>query len=79
MTPMWISVFTTIVVRIPVAYGIAYLTRSPEYPIGRQECIFISLLSSWLLGALATAVMYRVGHWKKKALRTEEPTETPLD
>lgn len=76
MTPMWISVFTTIVVRIPVAYGIAYLTRSPEYPIGRQECIFISLLSSWLLGALATAVMYRVGHWKKKALRTEEPAET---
>ncbi|MCM1027510.1 MAG: MATE family efflux transporter [Roseburia sp.] len=71
MTPMWISIFTTIIVRIPVAYGIAYLTRSPEYPIGRQECIFISLLCSWLLGALATTVMYRVGGWKKKALGGE--------
>lgn len=68
ITPMWISIFTTIVVRVPVAYGIAWLTRSPQYPIGRQECIFISLLSSWLLGALATTIMYCVGGWKKKAI-----------
>lgn len=69
MTPMWISLFTTIIVRIPVAYGIAYFTRSQEYPIGRQECIFISLLCSWLLGALITAIMYRSGRWKKKAIQ----------
>lgn len=34
---------------MPVAYGIAYLTRSAALPHGRQECIFISLLSSWLI------------------------------
>ena len=44
LTPMWISLFTTIVVRVPVAYGIAYFTRSAELPNGRQECVFISLL-----------------------------------
>ena len=67
MTPMWISVFTTVVVRIPVAYGIAYLTTSAAYPNGRQECIFISLLCSWLMGALVTTLFYLSGRWKKKA------------
>lgn len=67
MTPMWISLFTTVVVRVPVAYGIAYLTRSAELPNGRQECIFISLLCSWLIGALVTVVFYLRGKWKKKA------------
>ena len=67
LTPMWISLFTTVVVRVPVAYGLAYLTRSPQYPIGRQESVYISLLCSWTLGAVISAVIYKMGHWKKKA------------
>lgn len=66
MMPMWISLFTTIVVRVPLAYGIAYFTRSAEFPNGRQECIFISLLCSWLTGALLTTIYYLTGKWKKK-------------
>lgn len=69
MTPMWISLFTTVVVRVPVAYGIAWMTRSPEFPGGRQECVFISLLCSWLIGALITTIFYMRGSWKKKALK----------
>ena len=69
MTPMWISVFTTVIVRVPVAYGIAWMTRSPEFPGGRQECVFISLLCSWLIGALVTTIFYLRGGWKKKALK----------
>ncbi len=72
MTPMWISLFTTVVVRVPIAYGIAYLTRSAEYPNGRQECVFISLLCAWLLGALVTTIFYLRGGWKKKVLQAEE-------
>ncbi len=30
--------------------------------------IFISLLGSWLIGALLTVILYEVGRWKKKAL-----------
>lgn len=66
MTPMWISLFTTIVVRLPIAYGIAWLTKSAEFPNGRQECIFISLLCAWLMGAIVTAILYLRGGWKKK-------------
>lgn len=69
MTPMWISLFTTVVVRVPVAYGISWLTRTPELPNGRSECIFISLLLSWTMGAVATFVCYRIGWWKKKAIQ----------
>lgn len=68
MTPMWISIATTILIRVPIAYGISFLTRTPELPNGRQECIFISLLSSWLIGALITSFFYKRGKWKNKAL-----------
>jgi len=66
MTPMWISLFTTVAVRVPIAYGIAYLTRTPELPTGRQECVFISLLCSWVLGTVITTIFYLRGKWKKK-------------
>jgi Na+-driven multidrug efflux pump len=68
MTPMWISLITTVLIRVPVAYGISYLTRTAELPYGRQECIQISLLASWVLGAVLTAIFYRFGKWKKKAI-----------
>lgn len=68
MTPMWISMITTVAIRVPVAYGIAYLTRTPQLPNGRQECIYISLLCSWVLGALITTFFYLRGNWKKKVL-----------
>ncbi len=69
VTPMWISLITTVAIRVPVAYGISYLTRTPELPFGRQECIQISLLCSWCIGALLTFIFYRIGKWKKKALK----------
>ena len=68
MTPMWISLITTVAIRVPVAYGIAYLTRTPQFPNGRQECIFISLLCSWVMGALITTFFYMRGQWKKKVM-----------
>ncbi|MBE7042360.1 MAG: MATE family efflux transporter [Ruminococcaceae bacterium] len=69
MTPMWISLITTVVIRVPVAYGISYLTRTAELPVGRCECIQISLLASWVLGALLTLLFYRLGKWKTKAIQ----------
>lgn len=59
MTPMWISLITTIVLRVPVAYGIAYLTRSEAYPTGRPESTFISLLVAWTFGAIITAIFFK--------------------
>ena len=69
MTPMWISLMTTVGVRVPLAYLISHLTKTAELPYGRCECIQISLLISWLVGAALTFFFYRLGKWKKKAIR----------
>ncbi len=68
VTPMWISLLTTVAVRVPLAYGLVYLTRTEELPQGRYESLWISLLTSWVLGALITFMFYKIGRWKKKAL-----------
>ncbi len=68
-TPMWIALMTSVAARIPLAYGIAYLT-SPTGKLsdGMEECIQISLLCTWILGAVLTFIFYRVGKWKNKAI-----------
>ncbi len=68
MTPMWISLISTVAIRIPLAYGISYLTRTPDLPNGQNVCIQISLLASWVLGAVITVIFYLRGKWKNKAI-----------
>lgn len=68
MTPMWISMVVTVVIRVPLAYGLAFLTRTPELPNGRYQVLWISMLVSWCMGALLTAIFYKKGNWKKKAV-----------
>ncbi len=65
VTPMWISIIQTIALRMPLAYIMCFLTRSEAYPNGRKECLFISLLIAWLIGALLTAIFYKRGKWKR--------------
>lgn len=66
VTPMWISIISSVLVRVPIAYGMVYLTKSPELPNGRYEAIWISLLIGWVSGAVATWICYRSGKWKEK-------------
>ena len=69
MTPMWISLITTVGIRVPLAYGISYFTRTPELPLGIKECIQISLVTCWIVGAIVTVIFYARGKWKSKALK----------
>lgn len=72
MTPMWISLITTVVIRVPLAYGLAYLTRSPELPNGAYQSLWISLLASWVMGAVITFICYQRGRWKNKAVSSDK-------
>ena len=72
VTPMWITMVSTIVLRIPVAYGLAYLTRSADFPNGQPHALFISLLISWSLGALISYVVFLRGKWRRKAMEVIE-------
>ncbi len=65
--PMWISILTTVVLRLPLAYGLAALTRSEAWPTGHPDAIFASLLISWVCGMVLTVILYLRGNWKRKA------------
>lgn len=69
MTPMWISMVSTVLIRVPLAYGLVYLTKTPELPRGNRACLFISLLISWVLGAVLTGIFYGRGKWKQRAVK----------
>ena len=69
LTPLWLSVFQTFVLRMGLAYGLVYLTRSEQFPQGRKECIFVSLLVSWLIGALLNFIFYKKGKWRTRAIQ----------
>ena len=68
VTPMWISIISTIVLRVPTAYIMAWLTRSELYPKGHPLSLPTSLLVSWTLGMVMSIVVYRIGKWKKKMI-----------
>ena len=65
VTPMWISIFSTVVLRIPLAYIIAYFTRSAEFPHGHPYALSISLLTSWTVGMVISVLAFRFGKTRK--------------
>ncbi len=69
ITPMWISMVTAVLIRVPLAYGLVYLTKTPELPQGNRACLYVSLLISWILGAIITGIFYGRGKWKQKAVK----------
>jgi Na+-driven multidrug efflux pump len=68
LTPMWITIFNNIVFRIPMAYLIAYLTKSAEWPHGRPISTFGSLVLTWFMGTILISIFFKRGRWKDKAL-----------
>ena len=68
MTPMWISMFSSILMRVPMAYIFVYLTKSPELPQGNCYMMQLSMLVTWTIGAFITFLMYKVGKWKTKSI-----------
>ncbi len=73
--PMWISIIATIVIRLPSAYLLAYLTRSAEWPNGDPMCLYWSLLASWLSCCAMCVIIYARGKWRKKAEMQLRPVE----
>ena len=65
VTPMWISICSTVALRIPVAYILAHLSRSAEYPNGHPFALSASLLVSWVMGMIISVIAFRVGKTRK--------------
>ena len=61
VTPMWMSIISTIIIRMPTAYIIAYLTRSEQWPKGTPFALSGSLVIAWTLGMVLQAAAYLRG------------------
>ena len=73
LVPMWMSIFVTVVIRLPLAYLWAYFTRSPEFPNGSPVCLYGSLLVAWLISGAITIYLFKYGKWREKAERGLRP------
>ena len=71
MTPMWISIITTIILRMPLAYLFTYLTRSEAWPKGHPGGLFASMLVAWICSMLMSVYAYRKGNWRKNLPRED--------
>jgi len=65
VTPMWISIATTVVLRVPLAYVLAYFSKSAQYPNGHPFALSISILAAWVMGMVFTVVAFRYGKTRK--------------
>lgn len=68
MTPMWISIINTVAIRVPLAYMMVQMTKTPRLPQGNCLMMQISMLTAWLIGAILTYILFKRGGWRKKAL-----------
>ena len=75
VTPMWISIISTVVLRIPVAYVLAHLSVSEQWPNGHPFALSASLLVSWTLGMLLSIAAYRFGKTRKRILQQMQKGE----
>ena len=64
LTPMWLSIIQLFGMRVPFAYILCWMTRTPELPNGRREMIYVSLLLSFVIGCIMHYFVYRRGKWK---------------
>ena len=64
--PMYISIIGTVILRMPLAYLMAFLTRTEQWPNGQPIALFGSLLISWVLSMLMTIASYRMKFWRRK-------------
>ena len=67
VTPMWISITVSVLLRVPLSYWLVALSKTAENPLGSPEMIYYAMLATWLAGAAASVLTYRFGRWRRKA------------
>jgi len=68
MAQLWIMISTNIIVRIPLTVLLVHLTKSAEYPAGKPEVIFYTMVISFALNVIGTFIYFSTGKWKTKSV-----------
>lgn len=66
-TPMWISLLTSVLLRVPLSYLLVSLSKTTETPAGDPRMIYYALFFTWMTGAVVNILAYRYGKWRGKA------------
>lgn len=67
VTPMWISLCTAVILRLPLAYALVAIAQNAGAgQLTQEKMVFVSLLLNWLLGMLLTILLFKLGRWKRK-------------
>ncbi|WP_026507372.1 MATE family efflux transporter [Butyrivibrio sp. MC2013] len=66
MTPMWISLINSVLVRVPMAYFLVNMSKTAALPQGNRLMLQYSLVTTWIIGATLTFLLYLSGIWKRK-------------
>ncbi len=64
--PMYISIITTVLLRMPLAYLLAARSWTAEWPNGLPAALCVSLLISWVTGMALSILTYRMKWWRRK-------------
>jgi Na+-driven multidrug efflux pump len=67
LIPMFISLFSLWIIRIPVAWLLS------RYPAIGVDGIWWSIPIGWFSGLVLYYIYYRMGYWKKKAVVKYKP------
>ena len=68
MIPMWISMITTVGIRMALAYGLVEMTKSAAWPHGNPTSLQYSLLIAWISGAVITTLAFFKSKWRQRAV-----------
>ncbi len=68
MASMWISLITSVGMRVPLAYFFVWVSRSERWPNGSPYMLNLSLTITWILGAIFTYAWYKKGKWREKSV-----------
>ena len=63
--PMYITFITTVLLRVPLVYLLAALTRNEEWTTGQPAAIFFSLLTAWVVAMALSVIAYRMKWWRR--------------
>lgn len=65
VSPMWMGIFTNIILRLITAYGFVALARNAGASLWTQErMVFVSMVTGMVVMAILTGFIYKFGKWK---------------
>jgi putative MATE family efflux protein len=65
---LYIMVATNIVIRIPLTFLMVHLSKTPDYPEGKPEMFFYSMLIAFGLNVIVSCIYFATGKWRTKSV-----------